>query len=65
MEKGKGSIDYHVPVDGMFYSVPYTYIKKEVEIRTTDSMVEIYFNQNRIASHVKLTGVKNQRHTIK
>ena len=63
--KGKVQYDYHVPVDGMFYSVPYTYIKKEVEIRTTDSMVEIYFNQNRIASHVKLTGVKNQRHTIK
>ena len=64
-KKSKVQYDYYVPVDGMFYSVPYTYIKKEVDVRTTDTMVEIYFNHVRIASHQKLTGHKNQRQLVK
>ena len=63
--KGKVQYDYHVPVDGMYYSVPYQYIKKEVEIQITDTMVEVYFNHNRIASHKRLIGPKNQRSTVK
>ena len=63
--KGKVQYDYHVPVENMYYSVPFQYIKKEVEIQVSDNLVEIYFNHNRIASHKKLTGSKNQRSTVK
>lgn len=64
-KKSKVQFDYYVPVEGMFYSVPFNYIKKEVDIRITDSMVEVYFNGNRIASHKKLSGHKNQRSLVK
>ena len=40
----------------MFYSVPYEYINRQVEVRLTDNLVEIYFNHMRIASHKRLYG---------
>jgi transposase len=29
------SLDYHVEVDGFYYSVPHTLIRAEVDVRTT------------------------------
>ncbi len=55
---------YHISVDGMLYSVPYEYIKKKVEVRITDHTVEIFYKQNRIASHPRLKGRKGQYSTI-
>jgi transposase len=43
--------DYHVEVDKHFYSVPYRYACKEVEIRITAHIIEIYSEGVRIASH--------------
>ena len=43
--------NYHIAVDRMFYSVPYQYIKNKVDVRITDTTVEIFYNHNRIASH--------------
>lgn len=40
-------------IDGHYYSVPYKYISKKVEIIYTKSMVEIYFNLERIACHAR------------
>jgi len=48
--------DYHISVESMFYSVPYEYINRQVEVRLTDNLVEIYFNHMRIASHKRLYG---------
>ena len=42
--------NYHIAVDRMFYSVPYQYIKNKVDVRITDTTVEIFYNHNRIAS---------------
>ena len=36
-----------------YYSVPYRYIGKHVEVQHTIDSVEIYFNKERIASHAK------------
>lgn len=36
-----------------YYSVPYQYIGKHIEVQHTDESVEIYYQQNRIASHKK------------
>ena len=44
--------NYHIAVDRMFYSVPYQYIKNKVDVRITDTTVEIFYNHNRIASHL-------------
>jgi transposase len=56
--------NYHISVDRMLYSVPYEYIKKKVDVRVTDTTVEIFYNHNRIASHRRLTGRPGQYSTV-
>ena len=56
--------NYHISVDGMLYSVPYEYIKKKVDVRVTDTTIEIFYNHNRIASHRRLKGRPGQYSTI-
>jgi transposase len=50
-KKAKVGIDYHIGAQGAFYSVPYTLIGKEVEVCSTGSVVEIFHNSARVASH--------------
>ena len=50
-KKAKVNIDYHIEVDRHYYSVPYNYVKQQVDIRVTDSTVEVFFKSQRIASH--------------
>ena len=52
------------PVDRMFYSVPYQYIKNKVDVRITNTTVEIFYNHNRIASHRRLYGRSGQYSTV-
>lgn len=56
--------NYHISVDKMHYSVPYEYIKHKVDVRITRNVVEVFFNNHRIASHVKLHGRVGQYSTI-
>ncbi|MCR5457270.1 MAG: IS21 family transposase [Clostridiales bacterium] len=56
--------NYHVFFDGMYYSVPYNYIGQKVNLRTTDSMVEVFLGQDRIASHRRLYGRLGQYSTV-
>ena len=48
----------------MQYSVPYEYIKQKVDVRLTKNMVEVFYNQNRIASHRRLYGHPGQYSTV-
>ena len=48
----------------MLYSVPYEYIKRKVDVRVTDTIIEIFYNYNRIASHRRLYGRKGQYSTV-
>lgn len=43
--------DYHIPVSGHFYSVPYRFVQQEVHARSTPTVVEIFRDRQRIASH--------------
>lgn len=43
--------DYLIVVGDCKYSVPYEYIGKEVEIRSTEKTVEVFYLGHRIASH--------------
>lgn len=45
-------------------SVPFEYIKRKVDVRVTDKVIEIFYNHNRIASHPRLHGRKGQYQTI-
>ncbi len=56
--------NYHVSADGMMYSVPHTYIGQKVNVRMTETIIEIFFRQDRIASHKRLHGRKGQYSTI-
>jgi hypothetical protein len=48
----------------MLYSVPYEFIKRKVDVRVTDAVIEIFYNHNRIASHRRLYGRKGQYSTV-
>ena len=41
--------NYHISIDGMLYSNPYEYIKRRVDVKVTDKIIEISYNHNRIA----------------
>ncbi|MGB9693898.1 MAG: Mu transposase domain-containing protein [Fervidobacterium sp.] len=47
----KVNLDYHINVEGTFYSVPHTYIHKQVDIAYNANLVKIYYNSKQIASH--------------
>jgi transposase len=50
-KKAKVQFNYHISYEGHNYSVPYTFIHKEVDIKATSHLIEIYCNGNRICSH--------------
>lgn len=56
--------DYHIIADRMHYSVPYEYIRYEVDVRMTGNTVEVFYKNQRIASHVRLHGLPEQRSTV-
>jgi transposase len=45
--------DYHVEVDKTFYSVPHRLIGRQVDVRLTHRVVEIFCDHERVASHVR------------
>jgi transposase len=53
-KKGKVHIDYHIELEGSYYSVPYRYIHKPVEIKYNELSVEIYYEGKRLASHGRI-----------
>lgn len=60
-KKAKINIDYHFTFEDHYYSVPYQYIGKTVEIRATNKTVECYFDNQRIAVHAR--NPKKYNHT--
>ena len=57
------SFNYHISVDEQYYSVPFEYIKRKVDVRSTRSTVEIFASGNRICSHIRLHGRRGQYST--
>ncbi len=43
--------DYHVEIGRHYYSVPYYLVRKEVEVRLTEKLVEVFFDGKRVAFH--------------
>ena len=58
------AFNYHVSVDKNFYSVPYEYIKHEMDVRVTSSIVEVFYQNLRVCSHPRLFGRPGQYSTI-
>jgi transposase len=49
----KVSIDYHLEVDGHYYSVPYQLTGERCEVRLGANAVEIFCRGRRVASHLR------------
>jgi len=47
----KVNIDYHIHFEKNHYSVPYHIVGKQVTIRSTINCIEVFYNNQRIASH--------------
>ena len=56
--------DYHVFLDEHYYSVPYTYIKKALDIRYSTQIIEIFYKGKRVVSH-RRSDEKGKSTTIK
>jgi transposase len=52
-QKARVNIDYHVAIEGHFYSVPYQLVKQEIEVRVTTTTVECFHKNKRVASHLR------------
>jgi len=55
--------NYHITVEKMHYSVPYEYIKHEVDVRITRQVIEVFYHNHRICSHPRLHGREGQYST--
>jgi len=56
--------NYHISFDKNFYSIPYEYIKQEMDVRVTGATVEVFFQSHRVCSHPRLYGRPGQYSTI-
>ena len=55
-KKAKVHPDCHVQHQRNFYSVPYQYVGKEVEVKFNSKVIHIFYQTQRIASHSSLMG---------
>ena len=54
--KARVNIDYHIQVDGRFYSVPHALARWEVEVRLGTTTIEIFHKHRRVAAHLRSRG---------
>jgi transposase len=54
-------IDYHIELEGHYYSVPYQFIGKKIDIRFTQTQVRCSYQGKQIALHAR--SFKKGRHT--
>lgn len=55
------NIDYHIDVEGHYYSTPHTLVHEKVEARVTASTVEVFHRGQRVTSHRR--SYERGRHT--
>lgn len=60
-KKARVNIDYHIEVEGHYYSVPYTLVREQIEVRMTATTIECFHRGRRVASHLRST--KQGQHT--
>lgn len=57
----RANLDYHVDIDGSFYSVPFQFAREQIEARVTARTVELFVKGQRVAAHARLASCG--RHT--
>ena len=49
----RAGVDYHVEIQGHYYSVPYRFARMELDARIAAHTIELFYKGTRIASHVR------------
>jgi transposase len=62
-KKARVNMDYHIEVEGHYYSVPYRLTREKVEARITERTIEVFHRGKRVTSHVR-SFVKGRATTI-
>jgi transposase len=62
-KRARVSIDYHVEVEGHYYSVPYALVKQQLEVRVSAQVVELFHKGTRVASHLR-SRLKGRHSTV-
>jgi transposase len=55
------NVDYHVEVDGHYYSVPHEHLHEQVDVRQSAGTIEVFLDGKRVASHAR--SLERGRHT--
>ncbi len=63
-KKATVHLDYHVEVEGHYYSVPYNLVKKKLDVRYTAHTVECFYRNKRVASHLR-SDLRGRHTTVK
>ena len=50
-KKARVHIDYHIEIDGHYYSVPHSLMKRQLDVRITATAIECFLNNQRVALH--------------
>jgi transposase len=48
--------DYHIEIEGFYYSVPHALIRAQVDVRITNRIIEVFHRAKRIAAHQRRYG---------
>jgi transposase len=60
-KRARVHVDYHIEIQGHYYSVPYQRVGQQLEVRVTGTTIEAFHRGARIASHVRSSA--KGRHT--
>ena len=50
-KRARVNIDYHIDVEGHYYSVPYALVRHQRDVRLTEHVIEVFHQSQRVASH--------------
>jgi transposase len=53
-KKARAGVDYHVAVDHHYYSVPFRYLKHELDVKITRSLITCFYKGKIIATHARI-----------
>jgi transposase len=49
------NLDYHIEVAKHYYSVPYWFVKRQVNVKMSEQFIEVFYDHRRIAAHPRST----------
>ena len=64
-KKVRVHIDYHVEIEGHYYSVPYQLVKKQLDARITEHTIECLYKSKRVASHLRSLTADGRHTTVR